>query len=150
MKMDVKSKPTFASELLMPDADARRELRVADFKRLVFLKQRWLVSVAFLIRRALDVGTIDPRRRRGLEIELSTQPGGRRREPAEFDAENPTLLRRMIEALQHEDVPLPEIADIAGMTEEQLRSIYLDEPRRLRAVVGTGRVVVQLPRPISP
>jgi len=139
----------FASELLMPDADARRELRVADFKRLVFLKQRWLVSVAFLIRRALDSGTIDPHRRRGLEIELSTQPGGRRREPAEFDAENPTLLRRMIEALQHEDVPLPEIADIAGMTEEQLRSIYLDEPRRLRAVVGADRVVVQLPRPTS-
>ena len=50
---------SFASELLMPKADARRELRAVSFKRLVMLKQRWLVSVAFLIRRALDVGMID-------------------------------------------------------------------------------------------
>ena len=90
----------FCAELLMPAADARRELRTVNFKRLVLLKQRWSVSIAFLIRRALDIGTISPSLRKRLEIELSTQPGGRRREPAEFEAEEPSLVGRMINALE--------------------------------------------------
>ncbi len=137
----------FASELLMPQADARRELRSVTFKRLVLLKQRWLVSVAFLIRRALDAGTISARQRRGLEIDLSTQPGGRRREPAEFPPEQPSLARRMIEALEGEGMAIAEIAELAGMTEPRLRSVYLQQPERLRVLGRSDRVVVELPRP---
>jgi hypothetical protein len=46
--------------------------------------RRWRVAVACLIRQALDNGTIEPHRR------SSAQPGGRRREPAEFEPEEPT------------------------------------------------------------
>ena len=137
----------FAGEILMPAADARRELRSVNFKRLVFLKQRWSVSIAFLIRRALDVGTISPSQRKGLEIELSTQPGGRRREPAEFEAEQPTLVRRMINALEETGMSTAAVADFVGMTERRLRTIYLREPDRPRLLRGRNRVVVELPHP---
>lgn len=137
----------FASELLMPQADARRELRSVTFKRLILLKQRWHVSVAFLIRRALDAGTITPQQRRRLEIDLSTQPGGRRREPAEFPPEQPSLARRMIDALVDEGISIAEIAELVGITEPRLRSVYLQEPERLRLLDRNDRVVVELPRP---
>ena len=139
----------FASEFLMPADDARRELRTVDFKRLVLLKQRWRVSIAFLIRRALDIGTITPDQRRRLEIELSTQPGGRSREPAEFEPEEPNLIRAVIHALEEVGLPKADIANLAGMTEQQLRAIYLREPRRPRLVDASDRVVVELPHPPS-
>ena len=139
----------FAAELLMPAADARRELRTVNFRRLVLLKQRWSVSIAFLIRRALDVGTISPDQRKRLEIELSTQPGGRSREPAEFEAEEPSLVRRMICALEETGMSRAEVADLAGMTERRLRTVYLREPDRPRLLAGSNRVVVELPHPPS-
>ena len=137
----------FAAELLMPAADARRELRTVNFKRLVFLKQRWSVSIAFLIRRALDIGTISPSQRKRLEIELSTQPGGRSREPAEFKAEQPNLVRRMINALEQIGMSKAQVADLVGMTERRLRTVYLREPDRPRLLHGNNRVVVELPHP---
>ncbi len=139
----------FASELLMPTADARRELRTVDFRRLVMLKQRWSVSIAFLIRRALDVGTISPERRKRLEIELSTQPGGRSREPAEFEAEEPNLVRRVIDALKQAGLSTADIADLAGMIEQRLRTVYLGEPARPKLLHLSDRVVVELPNPSS-
>ena len=137
----------FCAELLMPAADARRELRTVNFKRLVLLKQRWSVSIAFLIRRALDIGTISPSLRKRLEIELSTQPGGRRREPAEFEAEEPSLVGRMINALEQVGISKAEIADLVGMTERRLRTVYLREPDRPRLLKSRNRVVVELPHP---
>ena len=137
----------FATELLMPAADAHRELRTVNFKRLVFLKQRWSVSIAFLIRRALDIGVISPSQRKGLEIELSTLPGGRRREPAEFEAEQPSLVRRMINALEQVGMSRAQIADFIGMTERRLRTVYLREPDRPRLLQSRNRVVVELPHP---
>ncbi len=137
----------FATELLMPTADARRELRTVNFKRLVFLKQRWSVSIAFLIRRALNIGAISPSQRKHLEIQLSTQPGGRRREPAEFEAEQPSLVRRMINALEQIGMSKAQIADLIGMTERRLRTVYLREPDRPRLMESSSRVVVELPHP---
>ena len=140
----------FASAFLMPPDDARRELRTVTFKRLVLLKQRWRVSVAFLIRRALDVGAISPEERKRLEIQLSTQPGGRRREPAEFEPETPDLIKRMIDALQQAGMSIPHIAALMRITERRLRTVFLREPDRHLQVVGDSdrqRVVVELPRP---
>jgi hypothetical protein len=39
-----------------------RELRNVDLKRLVALKQRWRVSIAFLIQQTRELGLIDERR----------------------------------------------------------------------------------------
>lgn len=135
----------FASALLMPAEDARRELRMPNFARLVALKQRWHVSIAFLIRRALDTEMIDPRYRQRLEIELSTQPGGRRREPAEFDHESPSLVRRLIGALEADGLSIAAIAEMMATTETRLRTRFLGERPRLRAAeIRKPRTVVQL------
>jgi Zn-dependent peptidase ImmA (M78 family)/transcriptional regulator with XRE-family HTH domain len=124
----------FAAALLLPPEDARRELRTPTFPRLVALKQRWRVSIAFLIRQALDNETIDARRRQLLEMELSAQPGGRRREPAEFAPEEPALVRRLIESLEHAGLTIAEIAALATATETTLRTRYLRERPNLHAV----------------
>ena len=141
---------TFASAFLMPGDDARRELRTVTFKRLVLLKQRWRVSVAFLIRRALDVGIIGPEERKRLEIQLSTQPGGRRREPGEFEPEEPDLIKRMISALQLVGLSVPDVADLMRITEWRLRTVFLREPDRHLQLVDDQerqRIVVELTRP---
>lgn len=135
----------FASALLMPAESARRELRTPNFARLVLLKQRWHVSIAFLIRRALDTEMIDPPRRQGLEIELSTQPGGRRREPAEFDQESPSLVRRLIGALESDGLSTAAVANMMCVTEATLRTRFLGERPRLRSAGSRKpRTVVQL------
>lgn len=138
----------FAAALLMPAADVRRELRgPLPFHRLVALKERWRVSVAFLIRQALDHGVIDARRRQLLEMELSAQPGGRRREPGEFPEETPTLVRRLVEALVADGLTRADVADLMTVSEDALAVRYLGEPRRLRPVDGGApRTVVQLDR----
>jgi len=138
----------FASAFLMPRPDALRELRAVNFRRLVQLKQRWNVSIAFLIRRSLDCGTITPHKRTGLEIQLNQQPGGRRSEPAEFSREVPTLIKNMIDALRRDGMSHAEIGDLAGIAEERLRQVYLGEIPKLRAVQpDRPRTVIELKRP---
>jgi Zn-dependent peptidase ImmA (M78 family) len=138
----------FAASLLLPAADAVRELRTPTFSRLVALKQRWRVSIAFLIRHALDNALIDTSRRTLLEMELSAQPGGRRREPAEFDAEQPTLVHRLIDALLAERLTLTDIAELMTTTEATVRTRYLGERPRLHPVENKPtRTVLHLPRP---
>jgi Zn-dependent peptidase ImmA (M78 family) len=139
----------FAGALLMPRDDARRELRVPTFQRLIALKQRWRVSVAFLIRQAFSNGLIGADHRRRLEIELSSQPGGRRREPGEFTPEMPALIKRMIHALQSTGLSMGEIADVLVTMESTLRTRYLGERSRLQAVNRTPgpKTVLHLARP---
>ncbi len=138
----------FAAALLIPEADARRELRTIDLRRLLLLKQRWQVSVAFLIRQAYNHGLIDAHRRQWLYVELGQQPGGRRREPGEFKPEEPTLVRKMIESLLADGLTVAEVADIATTEETTLRRRYLGEQGGLR-VLGDRptRTRLELHRP---
>ena len=124
----------FAVALLFPYEDSLRELRGADLRRLIALKQRWRVSVAFLIRRAHVLGLINDAKRQSLYIQLSSLPGGRRREPNEFEAEEPTLIRRIVESLQQDGLSVREVADFATVTEHNLRERFLGERPSLRVV----------------
>lgn len=129
----------FAAALLLPEAELRRELKNVDLRRLVALKRRWQVSIGVLIETAWRAGVITAARRQGLWVELSSLPGGRRREPAEFEAEEPTLLRKMVESLLAEGLTVAEVADLALMDEETLRVTLLGERRRLRALEDRPR-----------
>lgn len=138
----------FAAALLLPAEEGRRELRGLSFKRAVALKARWRVSLAFLFRQALDLGVIDQKTRQWLEIQLSRQPGGRRREPAEFEDEHPTLVRSMIQQLQQDGLSVPEIADLAAADEWEFRTRYLGERPPLRSVPESpARSVLRLSSP---
>lgn len=135
----------FAGNLLFPESYVRRELNKLTFSHLIYLKQRWKVSIAFLIRQAFDYGLIDSYSKQKLYIELAKQPGGRRREVAEFDSEEPTLIRRIIESLQDEGLSITEIADLATINESILRQRYLREPQlKVVSEVKEKRVTIQL------
>jgi Zn-dependent peptidase ImmA (M78 family)/transcriptional regulator with XRE-family HTH domain len=122
----------FGAELLFPEQDARRELRNLTFRRLVELKQRWRVAISFIIRRARECEMISERQAVAFYMELSRLPGGRRREPAEFESEEPSLPKKMIEGLQAEGYSIHEIAEIMTVTDDGLRSKYLNEHGHLR------------------
>ena len=86
----------FSSGLLFPHAEfeeqmpARPQLR--DF---VALKSSWGVSVAALVYRAHELGYIDDKRYRALQIQMSKW---RRNEPAPFAPVHGELMNRLIDA----------------------------------------------------
>lgn len=134
----------FASEFLMPAADIKAALHDVTIPKLAALKRYWKVSMAALLRRAYDLGTINERRYRTLNIQLS-QAGYKTREPVETDPpiEETTLMENLI-AFHMRDLSfaLEELADYLHVTPEYLLSLYdVDEPfhsgsprPRLRAV----------------
>lgn len=118
----------FASELLMPANDIRAELAGLSMSRLMALKNRWRVSMAALIRRARDLGSINEYRYRQLNIELSAA-GYRTREPASFDAERPALVAATVTRKLNDDQNLSQLAAKAHMTTAELTSLYLEGQR---------------------
>ena len=49
--------------------------------------------------------------------------------------------------LEQAEVSKAEVADLVGMTERRLRTVYLREPDRPRLLDGRNRLVVELPHP---
>lgn len=117
----------FASSLLMPAADIGSRLRNVRFRDLGQLKSTWRVSLAALIYRAHDLGLISDRHYRTLNLDLSKLPNGRRREPGEFAAEQPTLIRKAInvyvEQLGYSDA---DVARLMVVTGEKFSRSYVE------------------------
>jgi Zn-dependent peptidase ImmA (M78 family) len=132
----------FAAELLMPAEDIRPELRGVRFRDLGTLKARWRVSLAALIRQGHHLGCISDRQYRTFNIELNKLPGGRKREPGEFDPEQPRLMRHIISHYQSEvGYSVDELLRAMVITRERLDEYYLGAPqRRLRPVGAQGRL----------
>jgi Zn-dependent peptidase ImmA (M78 family)/DNA-binding XRE family transcriptional regulator len=87
----------FASSLLMPEEAIRREVRLpVTLSSLAALKPRWRVSVQALVRRVKDLGIITDRQYNYLNAQLSAK-GWKKKEPGEFPAEKPRLLRQILE-----------------------------------------------------
>jgi len=131
----------FASEFLMPRSDIGGQLRGMRFHDLGDLKRQWSVSLAALIRRGRDLGTITDRQYTYMNMQLNRLPNGRKREPGEFPHEQPRLVRHVIEYFREKlDYTLGDVAKVMVTLEETLRSRYLGEAAtRLRAVGAAGR-----------
>jgi Zn-dependent peptidase ImmA (M78 family) len=86
----------FASALLMPADDISPQLRNVRFRDLGELKRYWRVSLAALIYRSYSLGLTTERHYRNLNMNLNNLPNGRKREPGEFAAEQPTLIKRVV------------------------------------------------------
>lgn len=106
----------FAGALLVPAESAISELiPPVTLRSLGFAKARWGISIQALIKRCLDLNIIDSARRDSLEKQISAR-GWRKTEPVEVPAENPKLLRRLIEisgssvGKVHELTGLPPLA----------------------------------------
>ncbi len=139
----------FAQELLMPASDIERALVSIRFRDLGALKPIWRVSLAALIRRSRDLGAITDRQYAYLNMQLNKLPDGRKQEPGEFPAEEPRLVRGVIEYYRDElGYSIADIAALMVVEERTFRERYLGEQSRaLRAVGGGVGKVYSLPVP---
>jgi Zn-dependent peptidase ImmA (M78 family)/DNA-binding XRE family transcriptional regulator len=132
----------FAAALLMPADQIRTQLRGLQFKALGALKAQWRVSLAALIRRAHDLHCISDRQYKTFNIGLNRLPGGRKREPGEFEAERPRLIKHLFHHYRTElDYSIEDLRTLMVVTDERLRTEYLDEPVRKLRSVNLSRVV---------
>lgn len=115
----------FASELLMPSNSIRDELTGLDLPKLVALKPRWGVSMAALIRKARDVGSITDHDYKQLNIALSTA-GYRTNEPVPLDDELPRLVDNAVRHRLADGEHLAGLAAKALMTTDEFKAIYLE------------------------
>lgn len=95
-----------------------------DMGRLMQLKTKWGLSIAALTRRSKDIGELSEEDYRGYQIQL-TKLGWRQVEPGHVPAEEPTLVRRVIDARRtHESLDGDGLAAIALMNPEQFRMVF--------------------------
>jgi Zn-dependent peptidase ImmA (M78 family) len=86
----------FAAEFLMPERDIRSDLTNLSLPRLATLKQYWRVSMAALLYRAAEIGTISPRTKQYLWFQMGKNHF-RTHEPVVIPREDPTLLRQLFD-----------------------------------------------------
>lgn len=125
----------FAAEFLMPRREIKASLYSLTLAKLVQLKRIWKVSMAALVQRAFELGTITDAQRRYLYINMAKR-GYRTREPIEADVplESPALVAKMVRS--H--------VEKLGYTEGQLMSLlYMRDPAELKSVY-LGENLLQL------
>jgi Zn-dependent peptidase ImmA (M78 family)/DNA-binding XRE family transcriptional regulator len=86
----------FAGALLLPSTVAHEELEEpVTLRSLAYVKARWGISIAALIRRCWELGVISDAKRTSLEKQLSAR-GWRKTEPVHVPDETPLLIPKMI------------------------------------------------------
>lgn len=139
----------FAGALLLPAPVVTQELRRLEFRSLGQLKARWRVPMKALIYRARQLDAIDDSRATSLYKQLSASAGSTRREPGEFESEEPRLLRAVIDNFHGQlDYSLEDIATVMKSSVTRLRRFYLGEdPLPKLRLVRDGRLRVVVPDP---
>lgn len=123
----------FASEFLMPARDIKPYLVDVSLAKLADLKRYWGVSMAALLKRAMDLEAITPRRARSLWVELG-KAGYRKREPIELDLprESPGLLNEIIQAYTDDmGYSVSELARMLSLTEKEIIQIYFESGKTI-------------------
>lgn len=114
----------FAGAFLLPNLDARIELTNLTIAKLGVLKLRWKMSMAALIMRARNAGTITEKWTTYLMTEFSRR-GWRMREPIDLPFESSRYLSRAFESLQHDmGIALSDLLDEAGVLEDDFRTWF--------------------------
>jgi Zn-dependent peptidase ImmA (M78 family)/transcriptional regulator with XRE-family HTH domain len=109
----------FAAEFLMPAAEIRQQLKGLTLQRAAQLKPVWRVAMSALVRRARDLGLLDERRYRSLNVSIS-QKGWRKLEPIEVERDQPSVLASLLDVhLRDHGYSLQELADIVAMVPEE-------------------------------
>jgi len=120
----------FASEFLLPELDAKRDLIRFRMSILGDLKSFWKVSKAFLIKRAYDLHYIDSSKYTNMMIELSRM-GERKVEKREVSLDSPRLLSMVINAyLEDLNYTKQELCDVLCITPEDLSGFLLGVDQR--------------------
>jgi len=117
----------FAAEFLMPERDIRADLTSLTFSKLPQLKRYWKVSMAALLKRALDIGAITKNQSTYLWRQLAAA-GYRTHEPAELDIpfEQPILMRELTEKhLQELGYSREDLKWILRLNDNEFHAFYL-------------------------
>jgi Zn-dependent peptidase ImmA (M78 family)/transcriptional regulator with XRE-family HTH domain len=108
----------FAAALLLPNTAAYEEIEPpVTLRSLAYVKAKWGMSIASLIRRCDDLHIISSEKRLSLEKQLSAR-GWRKEEPVHVSDERPTLIGQIIETATrttgaqrlHSELGLPMLA----------------------------------------
>ncbi|MGC2637367.1 MAG: ImmA/IrrE family metallo-endopeptidase [Acidobacteriaceae bacterium] len=86
----------FAAEFLMPAAEIKASLFDVSLPRLASMKPYWRVSMNALLKRAGDLGTISPRYKSYMWMQMG-QRGYRKNEPVPIAPEEPSLLDKLLD-----------------------------------------------------
>ena len=130
----------FAAEFLTPDAAIRPLLpHRVNFDRLEALSQHRGVSVHSLLYRMRELELVSESTARRAYITLSSTPR-RPQSIRDFPGEQPELLRRAIELLEENDIPLAHIAADLQLPLRRVRQLAgIDSPKpRLTLVKNTN------------
>ncbi len=119
----------------MPRKEIKSSLYSLTWAKLIDLKAHWKVSMAAIVQRAHELGTITDSQRQYQFIQFSKR-GYRTREPDETDVpiERPSLFDELIQAHTKQlAYSTTELAALMLLEEEELKASYL-EKGRLRLV----------------
>lgn len=103
----------FAGALLLPAEGFTRDFQTPSLENFLAIKEKWKVSLAFMIKRSSDLGLLTERYERTLWINYSRK-GWRKGEPLDdkIEAEFPSFLQKSIKLLINEEIMSPsEIVD---------------------------------------
>ncbi len=134
----------FASEFLMPERDIRPYLHDLSIEKLASLKPYWRVSMAALLKRATDLGTITPRHGRTLWMQIS-KAGYKVREPIELDIpeETPTLLKEIVKVhIDDMGYSSQELSMKLNLFNKELQDIYFDNQTRVQLLIKEAEDIV--------
>lgn len=125
----------FAAQFLMPACEVVADLRPpATLRQLSRGKARWKVSMAALLQRAKDLGTISEHTARRRWIELG-KLGYRVNEPVELPPEEPDLVSSLIDIhLKQLSYSIAELSQLTYSTEAEFRSRYFGGGSAMRIV----------------
>lgn len=129
----------FAAEFLMPATQIKPYLQGITLAKLASMKPYWRVAMSALLRRAADLGTITPRAKKYLWMQMGMH-GYRKHEPVEIPAEEPTLLRELFEyhrdRLGHDSRQLSQIMRVqeSELYEQFFKDSKQEGPRLLHFV----------------
>lgn len=114
----------FAAEFLMPAADIAHELPIrVDLQALLELQQRWGVSVAALLYRCRELGTLSEASYKRAMMRIS-RLGWRTQEPGEdLPAERPALLTRAFDLATSTGVTIGTLADALQLPVARVRTL---------------------------
>lgn len=114
----------FASEFLMPSKEMKPLLTSVNLRALANLKPYWKVSMASMLFKARDLGTISSRTYSYLWMEMG-KAGYRRREPVDIPIEEPSTMKKLISLYRENmDYGVPEISKIVVLNEQETNILY--------------------------
>ena len=118
----------FASAFLLPKKELLQDINSFSLEKAMTLKSKWKVSIAALIMRAYDLGVISSSQKSRYFTQLGIL-GYRVEEPIPLPNEEPTLIKKLIEACQKElGFKIKDFCDVLSINEPDFRTRYLGMP----------------------